>query len=139
MSTFKFFKGIVSARVVSVGGYFNRLPRTPINQIPVPATLNTLHSINIFREGWRACEQDRNIYDCPYSSYDPTQEESLRNWEWGFTECFNRRRTQTDDYIHQMGYESAQNGLPINQNPYTYGSNEFNMWYIGWNDFVDNH
>lgn len=133
MSTFKFFKGIVSARVISIGGYFNRLPRTPINQIPVPATLNTLQSIHMFRDGWRACERDENIYDCPHEG------ESKRDWEWGFTECFISRREVSDEYIHQMGYEAAQRGLPDNQNPFTYGSNEFIMWHIGWNDYVDNH
>ena len=131
MKTFNFFRGIISKG--------DRLTRTPTIQIPVPATLNTLHSINAFREGWRACEQNRNIYDCPYSNYDPTQEDSLRNWEWGFTECFARRRDGTDEQCYQEGLSSAQNGLPLNDNPYTYGSNEFNMWHIGWNDFVDNH
>lgn len=44
-----------------------------------------------------------------------------------------------DKYSYIMGWESARAGYPLNQNPHIYGSNEFNMWYIGWNDFIDNH
>lgn len=44
-----------------------------------------------------------------------------------------------DKYSYMTGWESARAGYPLNQNPHLYGSNEFNMWYIGWNDFVDNH
>ena len=140
MRVFKFFRGILKGpRVASITNTSDRLTRTPTTLIPIPPTLTTQETIHTFREGWRACEQNYDIWDCPYSRYDPNELELCRNWEYGYTECFTRRREQSDEYVYMTGWESARAGYPLNQNPHTYGSNEFNMWYIGWNDFVDNH
>jgi hypothetical protein len=45
----------------------------------------------------------------------------------------------TDEEVYLEGWSTAQLEFPLNENPHTYGSHQFNMWYIGWNDFVDNH
>jgi hypothetical protein len=148
LSTFRFFKGILrKARVVQLR---HRLSRTPIAHIPVPPYTATVSEYRrAFINGWRSCEFGRNIYDCPHSSYDLAEIQLKREWEFGFTECFNTRQedfveidttiTQTDEQCYQEGWATAQLGLPLNENPHTYGSHQFNMWYVGWNDFVDNH
>jgi hypothetical protein len=139
LSKFRFFRGIVSARIVSIDGALERLTRTPVSHIPIPDTLTTLVEIQQFRAGWRSCEFGRNIYDNPYSNREALIYSLHRAWEYGFTECFNNRRVNRDEEVYLEGWATAQLGLPLNENPHTYGSNQFNMWYIGWNDFVDNH
>jgi len=148
LSTFRFFRGILrKARVVQLR---HRLTRTPIAHIPVPPHTATISEYRrAFINGWRSCEFGRNIYDCPHSSYDLVEIQLKREWEFGFTECFNTRQedfveidttiTQTDEQCYLNGWERAQQGRPLNENPHTYGSHQFNMWYVGWNDFVDNH
>jgi hypothetical protein len=148
MHSFKFFKGILSkSRVVRLR---HRLSRTPITNIPVPIYTASVNEYRrAFINGWRACEFGRNIYDCPHSSHDPIGIPLKREWEYGFTECFNTRQQEfvtvdtttdtTDEDCYLEGWATAQLGLPLNENPHTYGSHQFNMWYVGWNDFVDNH
>lgn len=148
LSTFRFFRGIL--RKVKLVQLRNRFTRTPIAHIPVPPHTATISEYRrAFINGWRSCEFGRNIYDCPHSSYDLVEIQLKREWEHGFTECFNTRQedfvlnnttvAQTDEQYYLEGWSTAQFGLPLNENPHTYGSNQFNMWYIGWNDFVDNH
>ena len=148
LPTFRFFRGILrKARVVQLR---HRLTRTPIAHIPVPPHTATISEYRrAFINGWRACEFGRNIYDCPHSSYDLVEIQLKREWEFGFTECFNTRQedfvlndttiNQTDEQCYLNGWERAQQGHPLNENPHTYGSHQFNMWYVGWNDFIDNH
>ena len=133
MAQFKFFQGVNRER---------RFTRTPIAHIPVPTYTASVNEYRrAFINGWRACEFGRNIYDCPHSGYDPVGIPLKREWEYGFTECYNTRQQNiiTDEQCYLNGWEQAQQGHPLNENPWEFGSHQFNMWYIGWNDFVDNH
>ena len=148
MHSFKFFKGILSkARVVRLR---HRLSRTPITNIPVPTYTASVNEYRrAFINGWRACEFGRNIYDCPHSSYDPIGIPLKREWEYGFTECFNTRQQEfvtvdttteaTDEDCYLEGWASAQLGFPLNENPWEIDTHQFNMWNCGWNDFVNEH
>ena len=147
MIKFHFFRGMVGARVVSIQDTLdrlNRLPRTPIAHIPVPEYAAALPGEyrRAFINGWRACEFGSQIYDCP----DLELVELKREWEYGFTECYNSRRTATptDEDCYLAVWESAQQGRPNNDNPYNryYGNNtahQRTMWDCGWNDFINDH
>ena len=155
MRTFNFFRGIVSARVVNITNRLNELnnpqpryPRIPIDNIPYPTNYTEIEERRIFRRGWRACERGNEIYDNPYSRYDQLPYSLYDTWEIGWLECYHNHPSRihppdimqpTDEDCYSNGWERAQLGFPLNENPWTFGSNQYNMWHIGWNDFVDNH
>ena len=127
-----------------------RLPRTPIAHIPVPPYTATVSEYRrAFINGWRACEFGRNIYDCPHSSYDLVEIQLKREWEYGFTECFNTRQedfvlndttvVRTDEECYLNGWERAREGYPNHENPYLISSHQHSMWDCGWNDFINEH
>jgi hypothetical protein len=139
LSTFIFLRGFIGPNTERVTmNARRRIPRTPVGLIPIPEYYHP-ELRPVFRSGWRACERGMEIYHCPHISTDEWTVTLRRSWEYGFTECFNNRRINTDEEVYLEGWATAQLGLPLNENPHTYGSNQFNMWYIGWNDFVDNH
>jgi hypothetical protein len=37
------------------------------------------------------------------------------------------------------GWEAARHGYPESSNPWFPNTNEYAMWYCGWNDFINNH
>lgn len=144
---FNFFRGLIGPRKIRLR---HRLSRTPIAHIPVPSDTETISEYRrAFINGWRACEFGRNIYDCPHSEYDLVEINLKREWEYGFTECFNTRQRElvtidittedTDEKCYLDGWEFARQSRPLNQNPFQFGSHQFNMWHCGWNDYVDNH
>jgi hypothetical protein len=45
--------------------------------------------------------------------------------------------TDEDSYLN--GWQQAQGGYPINTNPWIEGSNQYTMFNLGWNDFIDSH
>ena len=138
MNKFKFLKGIIKL-----------ISRTPMGLIPYPDTVNTPTLRRIFRHGWRACERDDQIYNCPY-----TEEANIRTWEYGYTECYNarpRENESTYDYygrtganlpiqdVYNQGYESARRGYPINNYPLYLNEAQRVIFYQGWDDFMNNH
>jgi hypothetical protein len=140
---FNFFRGLVGPRKIILR---HRLSRTPIAHIPVPSFTATVSEYRrAFINGWRACEFGREIYECP----DLEMVELKREWEYGYTECYNTRREElvnidittelTDEQCYLQGWSSSRLGFPLNHNPHQYGSHQYNMWNCGWNDFVDNH
>ena len=143
---FNFLRGIISARIVNIEERLTlaqpRYPRTPIVQIPYPEEYSPEFK-RIFRQGWRACEHGREIHSNPYNDRENLIYSLYDAWESGYLECFlhhpSRQIQPTDEESYQEGWATAQLGLPLNENPHTYGSHQFNMWYVGWNDFVDNH
>jgi hypothetical protein len=149
MRTFNFFRGIVSAKVISIANAINELnnqpryPRTPIGQIPYPESCETPEEKRIYRKGWRACEQGREIHSNPYSNRENLIYTLHRAWEIGWLECYHnhpsRTTPPTDEQCYLNGWERAQAGYPLNENPWAFGSNQYNMWHIGWADFIDNH
>jgi hypothetical protein len=144
---FNFLRGIISARIVNIEERLTlaqpRYPRIPMGQIPYPENCETPREKRIFGRGWRACERGMEVYDNPYSNREELIYSLHRIWESGYLECFlhhpSRQIQPTDEESYQEGWATAQLGLPLNENPHTYGSHQFNMWYVGWNDFVDNH
>lgn len=143
LSKFRFFKGIVGAKVISIGGEIERSRRTPVVHIPVPDIYTSIEEVHQFRAGWRACEFGRNIYDNPYSSREALIYSLHRAWEYGFTECFNNRRVEsiidTDEECYNNGWASAREGYPNHDNPYPISSHQYSMWNCGWNDFINEH
>jgi len=114
-----------------------RYPRTPISQIPYPESCETPEEKRTFRRGWRACEQGREIYDNPYSNREELIYSLHRAWESGYLECYLHHPTRTPSYL--TGWEQAQRGYPINTNPWGEGTDQHNMFNLGWRDFINTH
>jgi hypothetical protein len=142
-------------RLVQADPPFN-LSRRHWNMLPQDLRGATLQEMECYIQGW---EDARS-----YVEANPYQDRIRRSlWNRGFLrwrgrtrinygnvnpnppidetypEFYNRDRVNRDEEVYLEGWATAQLGLPLNENPHTYGSNQFNMWYIGWNDFVDNH
>ena len=147
MFKFKFLRGFISARIINIEDRLTfvqpRYPRIPMNQIPYPENCETREEKRIFSRGWRSCERGMEVHDNPYSNQENLIYSLHDAWEIGWLECYHhhpsRQIQPTDEESYQEGWATAQLGLPLNENPHTYGSHQFNMWYVGWNDFVDNH
>jgi len=118
---FKFFKGIVGARVVSVGEELNELnePYIPLqithappmgmsyrhwNMMPQDLRGGDPRHMGIYIEGWEACLSN-NLHVNPYVDFnDPIMIENREAWNRGYMACMNRRtRTYTErdmEYYH---------------------------------------
>ena len=121
MRNFKFFKGIVGARVVSVGEELNELnePYIPLqithappmgmsyrhwNMMPQDLRGGDPRHMGIYIEGWEAC-LSTNLHVNPYMGFnDPIMIENREVWNRGYMACMNRRtRTYTErdmEYYH---------------------------------------
>ena len=121
MRNFKFFKGIVGARVVSVGEELNELnePYIPLqithappmgmsyrhwNMMPQDLRGGDPRHMGIYIEGWEACLSN-NLHVNPYVDFnDPIMIENREAWNRGYMACMNRRtRTYTErdmEYYH---------------------------------------
>jgi hypothetical protein len=96
LSTFRFFKGIVSARVVSIVNTLNELnnpqpryPRIPMDQISYPEEYEDIHQRRTFRLGWRACERGMAIHENLYSNQENLIYSLHQIWERGWLECYH--------------------------------------------------
>ena len=96
MFKFNFFRGIVSARVVSIANTLNELnnpqpryPRTPMGQIPYPENCETPGEKRTFRLGWRACERGMEIHENLYSNQENLIYSLHQLWEIGWLECYH--------------------------------------------------
>jgi len=138
---FTFFHGIVKKSRVNTIITNNRLRRLPNSQVPARPGYDTPELRSIFLQGWRACEHGREIYSNPYSNRENLIYSLHDAWEIGWLECYHHHpsRQTADEECYLGGWECSQQGRPLNENPYVFGSQQFNMWYVGWNDFVDNH
>jgi len=132
------------------------LSRRHWNMLPQDLRGATLQEMECYICGWE--DARNNIMVNPY--HDEMRGEL---WSRGFWACQNRTGgynnltyrnvnpdppidetypefyNTEDEEVYLEGWSTAQLGLPLNENPHTFGSNQFNMWYIGWNDFIDNH
>jgi hypothetical protein len=45
----------------------------------------------------------------------------------------------TDEESYLNGWEQAQRGYSMHSNPWREWSNQFAMWNLGWNDFINTH
>ena len=111
--SFNFFRGMVFARVVSIGGALNEL-----NQLERPENISHRHwnmlpqhirnsgqrHAEIYVAGWEACLSG-NLHINPYVDFnDPIMIENREAWNRGYMACMNRRtRTYTErdmEYYH---------------------------------------
>lgn len=42
-----------------------------------------------------------------------------------------------DDPIHAAGWNAAENGEPLGVCPYLVGTEEYERWEMGWNDYAE--
>lgn len=111
--TFNFLRGMVGARVVSIGGALNELNRTEPpegmsyrhwNMLPQHIRDGGQRRAEIYIEGWEAC-LSRDLHVNPYVGFDdPIMIENREIWNWGYVACMNRRTrvySETDmEYYH---------------------------------------
>ena len=110
---FNFFRGMVGARVVSIGGALNEL-----NQLERPENISHRHwnmlpndirnggliRAEIYVAGWEAC-LNTDLHVNPYVGFnDPIMIENREAWNRGYMACMNRRTrvyTERDmEYYH---------------------------------------
>ena len=117
---FNFFRGMVGARVVSIGGALNELnePYIPLQITEPPGGMSYRHwnmlpndirngdpiRAEIYVAGWEACLSG-NLHINPYVNFnDPIMIENREVWNRGYMACMNRRtRTYTErdmEYYH---------------------------------------
>ena len=115
---FNFFRGMVGARVVSVGGALLNEPYIPLQITEPPGGMSYRHwnmlpndirnedpiRAEIYVAGWEACLSP-DVHINPYvSSHDPIMEQNGRIWHRGYMACMNRRTrayTERDmEYYH---------------------------------------
>ena len=115
---FNFFRGMVGARVVSVGGALLNEPYIPLQITEPPGGMSYRHwnmlpndirngdpiRAEIYVAGWEACLSP-DVHINPYvSSHNPIMEQNGRIWHRGYMACMNRRtRTYTErdmEYYH---------------------------------------
>jgi hypothetical protein len=118
---FNFFRGMVGARVVSIGGALNELnePYIPLqithappmgmsyrhwNMLPQDLRGGDPIRAEIYVAGWEACLSG-NLHINPYVNFnDPIMIENREAWNRGYMTCMNRRtRTYTErdmEYYH---------------------------------------
>ena len=116
---FNFFRGMVGARVVSVGGALLNEPYIPLqithappegmsyrhwNMLPNDIRNGNPIRAEIYVAGWEAC-LSRNLHINPYVDFnDPIMIENREAWNRGYMACMNRRtRTYTErdmEYYH---------------------------------------
>ena len=118
---FNFFRGMVGARVVSIGGALNELnePYIPLqithappegmsyrhwNMLPNDIRNGDPIRAEIYVAGWEACLSG-NLHINPYVDFnDPIMIENREAWNRGYMACMNRRtRTYTErdmEYYH---------------------------------------
>ena len=139
MRPFKFFQKFIPYQL-EISFPHRRYLRFPTRQVPSIEGYNTPELRSIFLQGWRACEQGNQIYNNPHSRYNQIIYDA---WEVGYLECYHNHPSRdiepSDNQCYQNGWERAQLGYPLNQNPHLYGSNQFNLWFCGWNDYTDSH
>ena len=117
--SFNFFRGMVGARVVSVGGALLNEPYIPLqithappegmsyrhwNMLPNDIRNGNPIRAEIYVAGWEAC-LSRNLHINPYVDFnDPIMIENREAWNRGYMACMNRRtRTYTErdmEYYH---------------------------------------
>ena len=117
--SFNFFRGMVGARVVSVGGALLNEPYIPLqithappfgmshrhwNMMPQDLRGGDPRHMGIYIEGWEAC-LSTNLHVNPYMGFnDPIMIENREVWNRGYMACMNRRtRTHTErdmEYYH---------------------------------------
>lgn len=115
---FNFFRGMVGARVVSVGGALLNEPYIPLQITEPPGGMSYRHwnmlpndirnggliRAEIYVAGWEACLSG-NLHINPYVDFnDPIMIENREVWNRGYMACMNRRtRTYTErdmEYYH---------------------------------------
>ena len=116
---FNFFRGMVGARVVSVGGALLNEPYIPLqithappegmsyrhwNMLPNDIRNGDPIRAEIYVAGWEACLSG-NLHINPYVNFnDPIMIENREVWNRGYMACMNRRtRTYTErdmEYYH---------------------------------------
>ena len=115
---FNFFRGMVGARVVSVGGALLNEPYIPLQITEPPGGMSYRHwnmlpndirnggliRAEIYVAGWEAC-LSTNLHVNPYVDFnDPIMIENREVWNRGYMACMNRRtRTYTErdmEYYH---------------------------------------
>ena len=117
--SFNFFRGMVGARVVSVGGALLNEPYIPLqithappegmsyrhwNMLPNDIRNGDPIRAEIYVAGWEACLSG-NLHINPYVNFnDPIMIENREMWNRGYMACMNRRtRTYTErdmEYYH---------------------------------------
>ena len=119
---FNFFRGMVGARVVSVGGALLNEPYIPLQITEPPGGMSYRHwnmlpndirngdpiRAEIYVAGWEACLSG-NLHINPYVNFnDPIMIENREVWNRGYMACMNRRtRTYTErdmEYYHTDEY-----------------------------------
>lgn len=116
---FNFFRGMVGARVVSVGGALLNEPYIPLqithappegmsyrhwNMLPNDIRNGDPIRAEIYVAGWEACLSS-NLHVNPYMGFnDPIMIENREAWNRGYMACMNRRTrvyTERDmEYYH---------------------------------------
>jgi len=141
---FKFLRKNIAVSITFVQP---RYPRFPTRQVPAVEGYDTPELRGIFLRGWRACEHGRDIHENPYSVREELIYILHRAWERGWLECYHNHPSRnphevlmpTDEDSYLDGWRQAQGGYPINTNPWREGSNQYTMWNLGWNDFINSH
>ena len=131
MRNFKFFKGIIGARVVSVGGTLNEINEPPYgisrrhwNMLPQDLRGGTQRHMEVYIEGWEAYRN--NITISPYAGiWDPEFNELNHLWNRGYIISSNRRtRTYTErdmEYYHTedfLFFDVSEVRYNMNGRPY---------------------
>ena len=132
--SFNFLRGMVGARVVSIGGALNEL-----NQLERPENISHRHwnmlpqhirnsgqrHAEIYIAGWETCLSG-NLHINPYVDFnDPIMIENREIWNWGYMACMNRRTriyTERDmEYYHTeefLFFDVSEVRYNMNGRPY---------------------
>ena len=136
---FNFFRGMVGARVVSVGGALLNEPYVLLQVAEPPEGMsyrhwnmlpndirngNPIHA-EIYVAGWEACLSP-DVHINPYvSSHDPIMEQNREAWNRGYMACMNRRTrvyTERDmEYYHTeefLFFDVSEVRYNMNGRPY---------------------
>jgi hypothetical protein len=132
--SFNFLRGMVGARVVSIGGALNELNQNEPpegmsyrhwNMLPNDIRNGEPRHARIYVEGWEAC-LSRDLHINPYvSSNDPIMEQNYVIWNQGYLACMNRRTrvyTERDmEYYHTeefLFFDVSEVRYNMNGRPY---------------------
>ena len=136
---FNFFRGMVGARVVSVGGALLNEPYVLLQVAEPPEGMSYRHwnmlpnhirngeprHAEIYVAGWEACLSP-DVHVNPYvSSHDPIMEQNREIWHQGYLACMNRRTrvyTERDmEYYHTeefLFFDVSEVRYNMNGRPY---------------------
>ena len=137
--SFNFFRGMVGARVVSVGGALLNEPYIPLQITEPPGGMSYRHwnmlpndirngdpiRAEIYVAGWEACLSS-NLHVNPYMGFnDPIMIENREVWNRGYMACMNRRTrvyTERDmEYYHTedfLFFDVSEVRYNMNGRPY---------------------